>query len=114
MIDRSITTADGRQLKAIGMGDLEMDLPNGSKTTTMTFKDMIHSPDMVFTLISISQFDKAGYQVNFNKGMCKIMNLKGDVIATIPHSDGLYRVVATKPDAKGNYAVTASGKMSIN
>ena len=113
-IDCSITTADGRQLKAIGMGDLEMDLPNGSKTTMMTFKDAIHSPDMVFTLISISQLDKAGYQVNFNKGMCKIMNPKGDVIATIPHSDGLYRVVATKPNAKGNYAATASGKMSIS
>ena len=42
------------------------------------------------------------------------MNPKGHVIATIPHSDGLYRVVATKPNAKGNYAATASGKMSIS
>ena len=113
-IDHSITTADGRQLKAIGMGDLEMDLLNGSKTTNMTFKDAIHSPDMVFTLISISRLDKAGYQVNFNKVMCKIMNPKGHVIAMIPHSDGLYRVIATKLSSNGNYAATASGKMSIS
>ena len=48
-IDRSITTADGRQLKAVGMGDLEIDLPNGSKTTKMTFKNAVHTPDMAFT-----------------------------------------------------------------
>ena len=113
-IDHSITTADGRQLKAIGMGDLEMDLLNGSKTTNMTFKDAIHSPNMAFTLISISRLNKAGYQVNFNKGMCKIMILKGHVIAMIPHSDGLYRVIATKSSSNGNYTATASGKMSIS
>ena len=89
--------ADGRQLKAIGMGDLEIDLPNGSKTTKMTFKNAIHSPEMAFTLISISLLEKAGYQVNFKKGMCTIMNPKGQIIATIPHSDGLYRIIATKP-----------------
>ena len=113
-VDRSITTADGRKLKAIGMGDLDIELPNGSKTTNMTFKDAVHAPDMAFTLISISRLDKSGYQVVFNKGMCKIMNPKGQVIATIPHADGLYRVTATKPSASGNYAATASGKMSIS
>ena len=114
VIDRSVTTADGSQLKAIGMGDLEMELPNGSTTMNMTFKNAVHAPDMAFTLISISRLDKAGYQVNFNKGMCKILNPKGQVIATIPHADGLYRVTATKSSSSGNCAATASGKMSIS
>src|SRR6202789_2679990 len=113
-MDRSVTTADGSQLKAIEMGDLEMELPNGTKTTNMTFKNAVHAPDMAFTLISISRLDKAGYQVNFNKGMCKILNPKGQVIATIPHADGLYRVTATKSSPSGNCAATASGKMSIS
>ena len=42
------------------------------------------------------------------------MNPKGQVIATIPHTNGLYRVTATKPSASGNYTATASGKMSIS
>ena len=54
LIEHGITTADGQQLKATGMGDLEIDLPNGSKTTKMTFKNAVHSPKMAFTLISIS------------------------------------------------------------
>ena len=113
-IDRSITTADGRELKAVGMGDLEIDMPNGSKTTTVTFKNAIHAPQMAFTLISISRLDKAGFQVTFKKGMCTIMNPKGKTIATIPHSDGLYRVVAGKTAKDGGYAAAASGKMSIS
>jgi hypothetical protein len=113
-IDRSITTADGRQLKAVGMGDLEIDMPNGSKITTMTFKNAIHAPQMAFTLISISRLDKAGYKVNFEKGMCKIVNPKGQTVATIPHSDGLYRVLGTKPAKSEGYAAAASGKMSIS
>jgi len=40
-INQNITTADGRKLKAIGMGDLEIDLPNRSKQTTTTSKDAI-------------------------------------------------------------------------
>ena len=71
-IDRSITMADSQQLKAVGMGDLEIDMLNGLKTTTMTFKNAIHAPQMAFTLISISRLDKAGYQVTFKKGMCTI------------------------------------------
>ena len=32
-IDRDITTADGRVVKAIGMGDMHLELPNGFKRT---------------------------------------------------------------------------------
>ena len=114
MIDHRITAADRRKLKAIGMGDLEMELPNGSETTKMKFEQAIHAPDMAFMLISISQLNKAGYKVTFNKGMCTIINLKGHLIATIPHSDRLYRVTATKPSSGKSFAAAASGKMTIS
>jgi len=64
-ISRDITTADGRKLKAIGTGDLKIDLPNGSKRTHVTFKDAIHSPEMAFTLISISKLDKQSSKLCF-------------------------------------------------
>lgn len=95
------------------MGDLEIDMPNGSKTTKMILKDAIHAPEMAFTLISISRLDKAGYQVNFKKGMCTIIDPKGQVIATIPHSEGLYRITADKSQKGQQFAAAASGKMTI-
>ena len=82
--------ANGRKLKAIRMGNLEIDLPNGSKIIKTTFKDAIHLPDMAFMLIAISKLDKAKYKVMFHKSTCTIINLKGKTIATIPHSEGLY------------------------
>jgi hypothetical protein len=91
-----------------------MELSNGSGTTKMKFEQAIHTLDMAFTLISISRLDKAGYKVTFEKGMCKIMNSKGHVIATIPHSDGLYRVTATKSSTGRSYAAAASGEMTIS
>ena len=112
-INCSITTVDGQQLKAVGMGDLKIDMPNGSKTTTMTFKNAIHAPQMAFTLILISKMDKAGYQVTFKKGMCTIFSPKGQIIAMIPHSDGLYRIIG-KHDKEGGMAAVASGKMLIS
>ena len=100
-------------MKAVGMGDLEIDMPNGSKTTTMTFKSAIHAPQIAFTLISISRLDKAGYQVTFRKGMCIIFNPKGQVIVMFPHSDGLYRIIR-KHDKDGGMAAVALGKMLIS
>ena len=80
------------------MGDLEIDLPNGSKRTKTLFKDAIHAPEMAFTLIY--KLDKAKYKVIFHKGMCTIIDPKGKTVATIPHSEGLYKIVNPKTDVK--------------
>lgn len=70
---------------------------------------------MAFTLISVSRLDKAGYKVSFGKGMCSIMNPKGRTIATVPHSDGLYRVAAPKSGSDTTYAAAVSpAKLTIS
>ena len=50
-IERNITNADGRTLKAVGMGDLHINLPNGSKQTPTIFKNAVHTLEMAFTLL---------------------------------------------------------------
>ena len=109
-----ITTTDGRSLNVVGMGDLHIELPNGSDKTKTIFKNAIHAPDMAFTLISISRLDKAGFSITFIKGMCTIKNPKGQTIATIPNSDGLYKIATDKSINTSETANTASGKMSIS
>jgi hypothetical protein len=78
------------------MGDLHLELLNGLGKMKTVFKNAIHAPDMAFTLISISRLDKAGYSVTFKKGMCIVKNPKEVTIATIPHSNRLYKIVAGK------------------
>jgi GAG-pre-integrase domain len=100
-------------LSTIGIGNLHIELPNGSQKTKITFKGTIHAPEMAFTLLSISRLDKAGYMVTFNRGMCTIKNPHGQTIATIPHSDGLYKITAGKHTSPVASANVTSGKMSI-
>jgi hypothetical protein len=72
---------------------------------------------MAFTLISISRLDQpdqAGYSIIFNKNLCTIKNSNGNVIAMIPHSNGLYKVVGTKGTNVNETASVASAKISIS
>ena len=105
-VQRKITMADGCSLSAIGMGDLHIELPNGWGKTKAV--------EMVFTLISISWLDKAGYSITFNKGLCTVKYPKSQTIATIPHSDGLYKIATTKQTKTKDTANIAAGKMSIS
>ena len=113
-IERKITKADGRTLSAIGIGDLHIEIPNGSAKTKTVFKNAIHAPDMAFTLISISRLDQAGYTVTFNKNMCTIMNPSGKVIGKIPHSNGLYKISGPTSPAANETVNLASNKMTIS
>ena len=113
-IERSISSADGRSLKAVGMGDLHINLPNRSKCTPAVFKNAVHAPEMAFTLLSISKLDKYDHKVVFHKQMCTISDSKGCTIAKIPHSQGLYQVQPPE-EAKNNLSANATVvKMSIN
>ena len=69
---------------------------------------------MAFTLISINRLDKADFAVTFNKGMCSIKNPNGQMIATIPHSNGLYKIAAQKDSKRNNTANSVASKMSIS
>ena len=96
------------------MGNLHLELPNGSNQTKMISKNTIHAPNLAFTLISISRLDRAGYSATFCKGMCTIENPNSWTVTTIPHSDGLYKIAALKPSSKLETVNTVSGKMSIS
>ena len=57
--------ADSHLLKALGIGDLQLELPNGSQMKQALLKDVVHTPKMTFTLISVSRLNAAKYQVTF-------------------------------------------------
>jgi hypothetical protein len=90
-----------------------IDLPNGSGIMHSLLKETIHTPEMAFTLISISKLDKAQCAVTFDKGICMIKNLASKVMATIPKTDGLYRLPIPQLSKDVDYANMAQVKMMI-
>ena len=113
-VQRNITTANERTLNATGIGDLYLDLPNRSEKTSIVFKNAVHAPDMAFMLISISCLNKAGFSVTLNKGMCMVKDSKAKTIATIPHSNELYKTAAQMSRNTTKTTNTTSAKMSIS
>ena len=75
--NRVITTVNGWTLKAIGIGDVHIDLLNGAKQTLALLRDAVYAPDMAFTLISVGRLDKGNCSVTCQKGMYTICNPKG-------------------------------------
>jgi hypothetical protein len=57
-VQQKITTADGKLLSAVGMGDLHIELPNRSGKMQTVFRNAVHAPGMAFTLISIANLTK--------------------------------------------------------
>src|SRR5258707_4700546 len=82
-----IIAANNKVFHAIGMGDLEVELPNSNKSSKVLLKDVLHAPDMTLTIVSISHIMKASYNVKFDKDeqvcwICKKKN--GPIIGCIP------------------------------
>ena len=113
-VNRDITTADGWTLKVVGMGDLHLDLPNGSKQMQAVFKDAVHTPKMAFTLLSIGKLDKSGHKVVFHKQLCTISNTKGHTIAKIPHSQGLCHVQTPEQPKSSQSQSQCCGRKNVH
>ena len=110
----TITTANSRKLKVLRKGDVWIELPNGAKRTKTILKEVIHAPDMAFTLISVGQLDNAKCSATFSNGMCTIHNPSGRTMATMPCANGLYRVTAPEDPPTVNYASIAMVKLTIS
>ena len=96
---RSIRAADDHTFKAVGMGDMQISIPNTTSPTVVTLKDVLHCPNLGFTLISVSKIAAAGYTVIFKNDDCRVLNKSGKVIGKIGASNGLYCVISNSEKA---------------
>ncbi len=89
-----IVTADKRTFYAEGVGDLQIDVPNGEVLTPVLLKDTLHAPQIGLTVVSIGRIAKASYSVSFEDNHCKIRKDQDRrVVGSIPTTgNGLYKV----------------------
>ena len=78
-----IITTDGCTFRALGMGDVKIDLPNGASYSTVILKDSVYAPDLTFTLISILRLDLARCSASFRDGKCIISYPDGRTMGTL-------------------------------
>ena len=80
-----ITAANKGIFYASGIGDLKIDVPNGTEVSPITLKDVLYAPDISMTVISICKIEDVGYSVAIKDKICKIKNQKSSkMIGRIP------------------------------
>jgi len=106
---KSFSATNKQSFNATAVGDLVIDVPNGYDTTKLTLTEVLFSPAVGYTLVSIGHLDQLGYSVTFADGTCTIRSPDDDVIGRMPKSQaGLYRVIHTGGDDSANAVETVT------
>jgi hypothetical protein len=99
MPPKSFTTANKQNFQAVGAGDMVIEVPAGLDVSKLMLNEVLYSPEIGYTLISVGRLDDAGFMTTFGQGRCEVRNSNGDLVGTIPKSvKGLYRVVHESVD----------------
>lgn len=91
---KSLNAANKRKFVAVGKGDMVIEVPNGVDASRLQLTEVLYSPEVGYTLVSIGRLDECGYATTFGDGKCTIRDENGDTIGQIPKSaKAVYKVV---------------------
>jgi len=111
IVPKLINAANQCTFRAIGQGDLPIHVPNGQSFSNITLQDVLYTPDIAQTLISIRLINDAGYTVTFENSTCTICNTAHKTIGLFPKWEELYKVDTYLRDS--TYASLSDTSLSI-
>ena len=107
---KAFNAANKQKFEAVGQGEMLIELPNGVDSSKLQLTEVLYSPEVGYTLVSIGRLDKCGYSTTFEGGKCTIRNGSGTTIGQIPQSGkGLYKLVRDD----GESALAATEKLTL-
>ena len=83
---KPIWSVDNHTFNAIGRGNLHVHLPNGEKRSCILLKDVLYTPSMKVTLMSISCLAR------FHNQSCSIYMAQKNLVGSIPLINSLYSI----------------------
>jgi transposase InsO family protein len=89
-----INIADGRAVRALGIGDIALDVLCGTEWISNIFKDVLFAPDLKMNLLSVSRLTNDGLVVSFFDDHCHIMMQDRLVASSIKEASDLYRLIS--------------------
>ena len=98
---KPIMAANKRAFHAIRKGNMLINIPNGDTTSNILLKDVLYTPSMGVTLVSISHIATAGSTVIFSGDNCRIFNNLKSLLGKIEMSQGLYHVYSACEEPAG-------------
>lgn len=96
---KHFTAANKQSFAATGIGEMVIQVPNGLDVSKLRLTEVLFSPDVGYTLVSIGRLDENSFSATFANGLCTIVDPDGDVVGQIPRSTkGLYHVTHDHAD----------------
>ena len=91
---KPFVAANRQSFCATGVGDMVIEVPNGYDVAQLRLTEVLYSPEVGYTLVSIGRLDELGLSTMFAEGHCTICGSDSETIGRIPcSSKGLYCVV---------------------
>jgi len=92
MPPKRLTAANQGSFTADGYGDVIISVLNGNRISKIHLRNVLYTPAVGFSLISISRIDDTGFSATFGGQCCTIYNKNGDIVSSIAKSQNLYCV----------------------
>ena len=103
---KSFRAANKQDFQAVGKGEMVVDIPNGADISQLHLTEVLYSPEVGYTLVSVGRLDDNGFSATFGGGKCVIRGPDGEELGSVPKTTrGLYKVVHEGESA--NIAVEA-------
>ncbi|PBK60397.1 hypothetical protein ARMSODRAFT_847502, partial [Armillaria solidipes] len=69
---KCFTATNNQDFTAVGQGEIWVDVPDGNDMSKMHLTEVLYSPEIGYTLVSVGCLDQARYTLTFGQGMCRI------------------------------------------
>jgi len=99
---KTFQAANKQTISAIGMGEMMIDIPNGADISQLRLTEVLYSPEVSYTLVSVSQLDekkKKSFEITFSGGKCSIKEPDRKHVGAVPKTEGLYCVAHVVDEA---------------
>ena len=86
--------ANRQNFQAVGKGEMVIDIPNGADISQLCLREVLYSPEVGYTLVSVGRLNDSSFSATFGGGKCVIQGPDGEELGSIPKlSQGLYKVI---------------------
>lgn len=102
----AVEMGDKSTSSVVGRGDVKVQVVSDGTRRTCVLKNVLHVPDLGFSLVSVNQLTNLGHRVLFRKNRVEILNGR-DVIATGSKSGGLYTLDVQTTRGRTSKSATA-------
>ena len=91
--------ANKQTMTAVGVGEMVINVPDGTNVSQLKLTEVLYSPEVGYTLVSVGRLDEKGFEITFSGGKCTIKGPNGQRFGAVPKTKGLYRVAHDEPES---------------